>query len=148
MTPARILACQAQHEGPQLGRQRRASARAGRLPPLPPHESAMPPQQRPRGDQARATRGAWQVAGRRREQGPISGAKLRPRDLTPENLKLVAQDQQLDVLRVKTTKQKQHAEQGPEREVEEGEGRAAILPAPAQARHETTIGALHASRCA
>jgi hypothetical protein len=60
----------------------------------------MPPQQRSRGDQARATRGAWQVAGRSREQGPISGAKLRPRDLTPENVKLVAQDQQLDVLGV------------------------------------------------
>ena len=63
----------------------------------------MPTQQRPRSDQTRAARGAWQVAGRRREQGTISGAKLRPRDLAAQNLELVAQDQQLDVLDVQAT---------------------------------------------
>jgi hypothetical protein len=65
--------------------------------------------------------------------------------LTPENLKLVAQDQQLDVLRVKTTKPKQHAEQGPERKVEEGDGHAGDPSSRAQARRDTTIGALQAS---
>jgi hypothetical protein len=42
------------------------------------------------------------VAGgsRRREQGTIGGAKLRPRDLAAQHLQLVAQDQQLDVLDV------------------------------------------------
>jgi hypothetical protein len=78
------------------------------------------------------------VAGRRREHGPISGAKLRSRDLTPENLKLVARDQQLDVLRVKTTRPKQHAEQGPERKVEEGDGHAGdpSRRRPGKARHD------------
>jgi hypothetical protein len=78
------------------------------------------------------------MAGRRREQGPISGAKLRPRDLTPENLKLVAQDQQLDVLRVKTTTPKQHAEQGPKREVQESDGHAGDPSSrrPGKARHD------------
>ena len=48
----------------------------------------------------RAARGAWQLACRRREQGTVRGAKLRPRDLATEDLELVAQDEQLDVLDV------------------------------------------------
>jgi hypothetical protein len=63
----------------------------------------MPPQQRARGDQTRAARGTRQVAGRRREQGTISGAKLRPRHQAAQDLELVAQDQQLDVLDVQAT---------------------------------------------
>ena len=43
------------------------------------------------------------MAGRRREQGTISGAKPRPRDLAAQHLELVAQDQQLDVLDVQAT---------------------------------------------
>jgi hypothetical protein len=63
------------------------------------------------------------VAGRRREQGTISGAKLRPRDLAAQNIELVAPDQQLDVLDVQaTTSPNQCTEQSPEREVEEGQG--------------------------
>jgi hypothetical protein len=113
MAPARVLACQPQHEGPHLGRRGRAPALAGRLPPLPAHKRAMPPQERPRSDQTLPTRQAWQLARRRREQGTISGAKPRPRDLAAEqgtisgakprprdlaaqDLELVAQDQQLD----------------------------------------------------
>jgi hypothetical protein len=89
----------------------------------------MPPQQRSRGDQTRFARRAWQVAGRRREQGTISGAKLRPRDLATQNIELVAQDQQLDVLDVQaTTSPNQCAEQSPEREVEEGQGHGADPP--------------------
>jgi hypothetical protein len=83
----------------------------------------MPPQQRSRGDQTRFARRAWQVAGRRREQGTISGATLRPRDLAAQNIELVAQDQQLDVLDVQaTTMPNQCAEQSPEPEVEKGQG--------------------------
>ena len=43
------------------------------------------------------------MAGRRREQGTISTAELRPRDLATEHLELVAQDQQLEVLDVQAT---------------------------------------------
>jgi hypothetical protein len=100
VAPARILACQTQHHGPHIGWHARASALAGRLSPLPAHERPMPAQQRARGDQTRAAQGAWQVAGRRREQGTISGAKLRPRHLAAQDLELVAQDEQLDVLDV------------------------------------------------
>jgi hypothetical protein len=78
------------------------------------HERVMPPQQRARGDRTRFARWAWQVAGRRREQGTISGAKLRPRDLAAQNIDLVAQNQQLDVLDVQaTTTPNQSAEQSP-----------------------------------
>jgi hypothetical protein len=40
------------------------------------------------------------VAGRRREQGAINGAKLRPRHLAAQDLEFVTQDEQLDVLDV------------------------------------------------
>jgi hypothetical protein len=100
MAPARILPCEAQHQDPDVGRDGRASSPAGRLPPLSAHERAMPTQQRARGDQKPAARGAWQLARRRREQGTVRGAKLRPRDLAAEDLELVAQDEQLDVLDV------------------------------------------------
>jgi hypothetical protein len=63
----------------------------------------MPPQQRARGDQTRAMQGAWQLARRRREQGTVRGAKLRPRDLATEDLEIVAQDEQLDVPDVQAT---------------------------------------------
>jgi hypothetical protein len=63
------------------------------------------------------------MAGRRREQGPISGAKLWPRDLAAQHLELVAQDHQLEVLGVQATATPNEcAQQGPEGDVEEGEG--------------------------
>jgi hypothetical protein len=43
------------------------------------------------------------MAGRRGEQGTISGAKPWPRDLAAQNLELVAQDEQLDVLYIQAT---------------------------------------------
>jgi hypothetical protein len=135
MAPARILACQPQHERAHLGWHGRAPALAGRPPPLPAHERAMPPQQRPRSDQPRPTRQARQVARRRREQGTISGAKPRPRDLAAQDLELVAQDQQLDVLDVQaTTTPNECAQKGPEREVEkrEGHGRRSSQPSRRQ----------------
>jgi hypothetical protein len=79
------------------------------------------------------------VAGRRREQGTISGAKLRPRDLAAQNIKLVAQDQQLDVLDLQaTTTPNQCAEQSPERQVQQGEGhdRRSSSVLAQTARHE------------
>ena len=79
------------------------------------------------------------MAGRRREQGTISGAKLRPRDLAAQNLELVAQDQQLDVLYVQaTTTPNERPKQGPDRDVEEGEDHVADRPSPLAegARHE------------
>jgi hypothetical protein len=133
MAPARILPCQPQHQGPHLGRHRRASTPAGRLPPLSAHECPVPAQQRPRSNQTRPARGAWQVAGRRGERRTISAPKLRPRDLATQDLELVAQDQQLDVLDVQATgTPNQCAQQGPEREVEKGEGHVFDPPHLAQ----------------
>ena len=79
----------------------------------------MPPQQSPRSHQARAARGALQVAGRRRKQGTIRGTKARPRHLTAQDLELVTQDEQLDVLEVQTAATPhERAQQRPERDVE------------------------------
>ena len=147
MAPARILPRQPHHDVPYLSRRGWASAPGGRLPPFPAHECAMPPQQRSRGDQTRFARRAWQVAGRRREQGTISGAKLRPRDLAAQNIELVAQDQQLDVLDVQATRTpNQRAEQSPERHVEEGEGHGRrSSPFSRKRGRDTNTGALQAS---
>src|SRR5215207_4371740 len=140
MSPARILACQPKHEGPHLGCHGRAPALAGRLPPLPAHERAMPPQQRARTDQARATRRAWQLAGCRREQGTVRGAKPRPGDLAAQNVELVAQDEQLDVLDVQaTTTPNECAQKGPEREVEKREGHGRRSSQPSRRRGATGL---------
>jgi hypothetical protein len=99
----------------------------------------MPAQQRPRADQTRSARGAWQLAGRRREQGTIRGAKPRTRDLPAQHLKLVAQDQELDVLDVEATATAdEHPKQSPKREVQEGEGHTGDPPSPRpdEARHD------------
>ena len=139
MAPARILACQSPHERSHLSREGRAPALAGRLSPLPPHECAMPAQQRPRSDQARAARGAWQVGRRRRQQGTIGGTKVRPRHLAAQDLELVAKDEQLDVLDVQTAATAdERSQQRPEREVEkrEGHGLRSSQPAPRRPRHE------------
>ena len=58
----------------------------------------MPPPQRSRSHQTRAAHGARQVARCRRKHCAISRAKLRPRHLAAQDLKLVTQDEQLDVL--------------------------------------------------
>jgi hypothetical protein len=79
------------------------------------------------------------VPGRRRERGTIGGAKLWPRDLAAQHLELVAQDQQLEVLDVQpTATSDDRAQQGPEREVGEGEGHIADPPSPRAdaTRHE------------
>ena len=59
-------------------------------------------------------------AGRRREQGPNSCAKLSRRALAAQHRDLAAQDQQLEVLGVQATATpNESAQQGPERDIEE-----------------------------
>jgi hypothetical protein len=71
------------------------------------------------------------VAGRCREQGPISCAKLRRRALAAQHRDLVAQDQQLEVLGVQATATPNEcAQQGRERDIEEGEGHYRDPPNP------------------
>jgi hypothetical protein len=84
------------------------------------------------------------VAARRREQRAISGAKLRPRDLAAQNLELVAQDKQLDVLHVQATATpNERPKQGPEPEVEQGEGHGRRSSQPsARTGRDTSNGAL------
>jgi hypothetical protein len=80
------------------------------------------------------------MAARRREQGTISGAKPRTRDLPAQHLKLVAQDQQLDVLDVEATATAdEHPKQSPKREVQEGEGHTGDPPTLAQTKGATRL---------
>jgi len=83
------------------------------------------------------------MARRRREQGTVRGAKLRPRHLATEDLELVAQDEQLDVLDVQATATANECpQQSPERHVEKREGHRADPPNPAREGRDTSIGAL------
>ena len=87
------------------------------------------------------------MAGRRREQGPISCAKLWPRALAAQHRDLVAQDHQLEVLGVQATATPNEcAQQGPERDVEEGEGHYRRSTQPTPRRADTSIGALQPFR--
>jgi hypothetical protein len=89
----------------------------------------MPAQQRARGDQSAPRNGHWEVARRRRKQCAIGRAKLRPRHLGTQNVRLVAQDQQLEVLHVQTAATSdERSQQRPEREVEERDGHIADPP--------------------
>jgi hypothetical protein len=86
------------------------------------------------------------MTGRRREQGPISCAKLWPRALAAQHRDLVAQDHQLEVLGVQATATPNEcAQQGPERDVEEGEGHYRRSSQPARDGRDMVIGALQGS---
>jgi hypothetical protein len=133
----------ARARAPQPGRA--APTLAGRLSPLPAHKRAMPAQQRPRRDHARAARGARQVAGRPSEQGTIRGTKGRPRHLAAQHLELVAKDEQLDVVDVQTAATaNERSQQRPEREVEKREGHGRRSSQPARHGRDTSIGTLQA----
>src|SRR6266545_2555284 len=120
MAPARILAREPQHQLANLSRERRPSAPSGRLPPLPAHERAMPTKQRPQ-----------QVTSDGRQQGSISCATLRPRNLAAENLELVTQHKQLDVFHLQAAAApNERTKQSPNSEVDEGEDHAPDPPSP------------------
>jgi len=91
MTPARILACEPQHQLLNLQGKRRPPTPARRLAPLPAHRRPIPTQQRPWSDQTCTARAEWQVTSCRCEQGPISRPKVRPRDLPAQNFELMPQ---------------------------------------------------------
>jgi hypothetical protein len=83
------------------------------------------------------------MARRRREQGAVRGAKLRPRDFATEDLDLVAQDEQLDVLDVQATATPNECpQQSPERHVQKREGHRADPANPAREERDTSIGTL------
>ncbi len=99
----------------------------------------MPAQKRPRGNQTRPARQARQVTSGRRQQGAVSGPKLRPTDLAAKDLKFVAENHELDVLGIRATAAAdQQAEQSPDSEVVEREEHAADprSPQPEKTRPE------------
>lgn len=105
----------------------------------------MPTQQRPRRHQQHAPRRARQMAGCRCQQRSVRRGKLRPRDLPTQDLKLVAQYQQLDILHMQAAAAtNKRAEQSTHRQVEKRERpcRRSSQPWP---RGDATqiLGALH-----
>ena len=88
-----------------------------------------------------APRRARQMPGCGCKQRPISGAELWPRDLTAQDLELVAQHQQLDVIHMQAASAtNERTEQSPHGEVEEGEGHTADPPSPGLRRRDTNFG--------
>jgi hypothetical protein len=66
-------------------------------------------------------RGARQVTSRSRQQRLIRHPELRPRDLSAQDLELVAQHRQLDIVHAKaTTATNKRTQQSPNGEVDEG----------------------------
>jgi hypothetical protein len=86
------------------------------------------------------------VPGGRREQRAIRGTKLRPCHLAPQDLELVAQDQQLEVLDVQPTARSDHRAQQENARYRNEKATPAIVTAHAQNGHDTSIGALQARR--
>jgi Aminotransferase class I and II len=137
--PARILACEPQHQLPNLSRQRRSSALASRLSPLPAHQRSMPAEQRTRRNEQRHPRGAWQVERGSGQQGSIRRSELWPRNLATQDLELMAQHQQLDVLHIEAAAAaNKRTKQRPKSEVKEREDHASDPPSsrPEETRHE------------
>ena len=84
------------------------------------------------------------MASRRRQQGTIRGAKVRPRHLAAQELELVTKNEQLDVLDAQATATpNERSQQRPEREVEKREGHGADPRNPAREGRDTSIGTLH-----
>jgi hypothetical protein len=100
----------------------------------PSNQSAARPRPTPAVESRKRVSGthARQVASGSRKQRAINRLELRPPDLAAQNLKLMAEHQQLDVLDLRATAAaNEQTEQSPNSEVEEGEEHAAILAAAA-----------------
>jgi hypothetical protein len=84
------------------------------------------------------------MPGRGRQERPIDDAELRPRDLSAQDLELVAQDRQLDVFHVQAAPApNQRAQQSANREADKEKTMTQILPSRAAKSSDTTFGALH-----
>jgi hypothetical protein len=143
IAPARVLAREPQHEFALLGVDRRPPWPYARVCPPPSHELAVPAEQRLRRDeQTMAAPGREQPACRG-EEGAVTRSQPWALDLPAQDLKLVAQHDQLDVLDLRgpaaANQQLQHRD---EDEIDEGEEHHAILPEPTRGRRSGRITVL------
>ena len=99
MPPGRVFRCQAQHQLADLLVDRRPARPRTWIRPPPGDQLPVPSQQRGRGDEERRPPRTRQQPRQRRQHHPISRLQIGAVHLTPQHRHLVAQHQQLDVLR-------------------------------------------------
>jgi hypothetical protein len=97
VTPARVLASEAEDELTDLPADRRSAGPAG-VGPAPGNQAPVPAKQRRRGHQERAPARAWQQPARGREQDPVARAQLRSVYLASQHRQLMPKYDDLQLL--------------------------------------------------
>src|SRR5215204_4076101 len=122
IAPARVLACEPQHQLAQRAVCRRTAGFALRVGPFPAHQLTMPAQQRRRCYQESVSPPVREQSSKRGDERTIGGPKPRTLVLTSQNRELVPQQHQLHVLgelgSPTTNEQSQNSSKG---KVSEGE---------------------------
>jgi len=106
-TPGRVLTREPDDQGDKFGGDRRPSGPGQGLPPLPPHQAPVPAQYRARRDEPAPAQLWGQQPDQRGEHRPVRPGQSRRTAGTAKHGDLVAQHQDLDVLRRRRAR-KQH----------------------------------------
>ena len=131
VAPVGVLRGQAFHQCPQTGRGRRATRwpirRGG---PPPGDQTSMPTQDCPRRDEHAEPPGGRQPQRERRDDRPVRPCQPRPSHLAMQHRELMAQDEDLGVLRrVRTGQQRQSTDQTTSDQVPQTHPHPTIMPA-------------------
>ena len=99
ISPSRILGCEAQRESAKLCRGRRSARRSLGLGPVPDDAAPVPTQQRVGGDQPPGTPRSRERGRNRPKQAAVGVGELGSVDLPAQHSELVAQHDDIEVLR-------------------------------------------------
>ena len=147
VAPARVLACQPQHEFAQLAADRRSAGTPMRIGPVVRNEPAMPAQERFRPHHECLPRTARQHPTERREQQPVARLEARPVRLPTQDRQRVARHEDLQLFRaLAAPEQHDQLEQPADDDVHErqAQGRPPQDGLPTLPRHQQ--GASHSDR--
>src|SRR5918994_7566525 len=134
IAPARVLACEPQHQLAQRTVRRRTTGLALQVRPSPAHQRAMPTQQRRWRDHESVSAPVRKQSSQRSDERTIGRPKPRTRMLTSQNRELVPQQHQFHVFgELGSTTANEQPQNSSERKVSKGEEHRAILPGPANA---------------
>ena len=101
--PARVLACEPQHQFADLPLQLRSATPATRIRPASAHEVAMPTNERVRRNEERPPACPWKKPTRRSQERPVSRLDRRTRDLPADDCELVPEHDNLQLLELLRT---------------------------------------------
>src|SRR6266545_5756095 len=136
VAPVRVLGRESHDQLAQRALKRRSSGAPVGVCPAARDELAVPAKQRLRLEREDGPGRPAQRAGQRRQQRAISPRQLRPRRLSAEDRKLVAEDENLQLLRATPLPQQPHQrEQVPDNEIHK-RPKQSVLPRPRQQNAE------------